>query len=191
MDTWVWIVIAIVVIAVVVVLAVMLGRRRNESRLNQRLEKAEELRTRGQEEDLHAKDQAAEAARQQADAQRARMEAERLEREAQERAAEADRARQAAPSHTFRMPPGSILGTTTRAPARPTTRSVAPRAGRGMALPGSVTIPASAAETGWRASPCAAAGAGGDRLLHDCNGTRPRGGYWWVWSTSAEPSRSS
>ena len=109
MDTWVWIVIAIVVIAVVVALAVMLGRRRNESRLNQRLEKAEELRTRGQEEDLHAMDQAAEAARQQADAQRARMEAERLEGEAQKRAAEADRARQAAQSHlqdASRLDPG-------------------------------------------------------------------------------------
>ena len=44
-----------------------------------------------------------------------------------------------------------------------------------MALPGSVTIPTSAAETGWRPSPCAAAGPGGDRLLHDSNGTRPRG----------------
>ncbi len=96
MDTMTWIVIVIVVVLIAAVIAVMIGRRRSES---QRVEKAAELRTRGQEEDLRSKEQAAEAARQQADAQRARMEADRLEQEAQLRAGEADHAREASRSH--------------------------------------------------------------------------------------------
>ncbi len=96
MEAWMWIVVVIVVVVIVAIVAVMVGKRRNQG---QRVEKAAELRTRGQEEDLRAKEHAAEAARQQADAQRARMEADRLENEAQQRAAEADRARAASQTH--------------------------------------------------------------------------------------------
>lgn len=108
METWVWIVIAIIVV-VAIVAAIMFSRRQSEHQLNQRREKADAMRTRGQEEDLRAKEHAAEAARQEAEAQRARMEADRLEREARERAEEADRSRAAAQSHlqdASRLDPG-------------------------------------------------------------------------------------
>lgn len=93
METWVWIVIVIVVIAVVVGV-VLWSQRRSDHRATERIEKAQDLRTQGQEADLRAKEEAAVAARQQAEAQRARMDAERLEEAAAERAAEAQRAQQ-------------------------------------------------------------------------------------------------
>lgn len=112
MDTWVWVVIAIVVVVALVGL-VLWTQRRSDHRMHERIEQAQDLRARGQEADLHAKEQAAEAAREQAEAQRARVEAERLERASRQRAAEAEQAQQAARSHLDEanrlMPEGAEL----------------------------------------------------------------------------------
>ena len=60
MNSWIWIVVAVLVIALIVVVAVAItGRQRKQAELNRRQEKAAELRTSGQEEELRAKDAAA------------------------------------------------------------------------------------------------------------------------------------
>lgn len=102
METWMWIVVAVLVVAIIVALAVAISRRNAEHQVLRRRDEAAHLRTMGEEQELTAKERAADAAAREAQAHRARMEAERLEREARVRAGEAQASRAEAQTHLRR-----------------------------------------------------------------------------------------